>query len=91
MQTIQGPNPPSLVATRAAALPAPLVPGALDAGFYAAPEGALNKESTPTADELRALTVRIPKIDPDDFVAELEQLAADEPNEGASSPDEGDK
>ena len=91
MQTIQGPNPPSLLATRAAALPAPLVPGALDAGFYAALKVSLNKESTPTAVELRVLTVRIPKIDPDDFVAKLAQLAADKPDEGASSPDEGDK
>ena len=33
---------------------------------------------------------QIPEIDPDDFVAELAQLAVDEPDDGASSPDEDD-
>ena len=33
-------------------------------------------------------TAQIPEIDPDDIVAELAQLAVDEPYDGASSPDE---
>jgi hypothetical protein len=91
VQAIQGPNLPPLLATREAAQPTPRVPGALDAGFYAALEGALNGTSALTADELRTLAARVPEIDPDDFVADLAQLAADEPDDGASSPDEDDE
>ena len=36
-------------------------------------------------------TAQIPVFDPDDIVAELAQLAVDEPDDGASSPDEDDE
>ena len=84
MHAIQGPNLPPLPATRATMW----VPGALGADCYAALEGALNGTSALTAVELRALAARVPEIDPDDFVADLAQLAVDEPDDGASSPDE---
>jgi hypothetical protein len=32
----------------------------------------------------------VPEIDPDDFVADLAQLAVDDPDDGASSPDDDD-
>ena len=60
----------------------------MDASSYEALEGALNGTSALTAGDLRALAAQIPEIDPDDFVAELAQLAVDEPCDGASSPDE---
>jgi hypothetical protein len=40
------------------------------------------------ADFYKALAARVPEIDPDDFVADLAQLAVDEPEDGASFPDE---
>jgi hypothetical protein len=85
VQAIQGPNlPPLPAATRATMR----VPGTLGADFYEALEGALTETSALTTDELRALADKVPEIDPDDFVAELAQLAADEPGDGASSPAE---
>ena len=87
VQAIQGPNLPPLPATRATMR----VPGALGADFYETLEGALNGTSALAADELRALAARVPEIDPDDFVADLAQLAVDEPDDGAASPDEDDE
>jgi len=49
---------------------------------------ALNWTNALTTADSRALAAQIPEIDPDDFVAELAQLAVDEPYDGASSPDE---
>jgi hypothetical protein len=63
----------------------------LDASSYEALEGALNGISALTAGDLRSLAAQIPEIDPGDFVAELAQLAVDEPDAGASSPDEDDE
>jgi len=88
VQAIQGPNLPPLLATQAAAQPTPRVPGTLDASSYEALEEALNGTNALTTADLRALAAQIPEIDPDDFVAELAQLAVDEPCDGASSPDE---
>ena len=51
-------------------------------------EGALKGTSALTAGDLRAPAARVSEIDPDDFVAELTELAVDEPYDGASSPDE---
>ena len=91
VQAIQGPNLPPLLATQAAARPTPRVPGTLDASSYEALEEALNGTNALTTADLRALAAQIPEIDPDDFVAELAQLAVDEPCDGASSPDEGNE